>query len=61
MGAPQGSGDFEAYKDDLEAAERRVAGEIQPGARALVVSILVFVLLCRCCCRTPAVPAASTC
>jgi len=45
MGAPQGSGDFEAYKDDLEAAERRVAGEIQPGARALVVSILVFVLL----------------
>jgi len=37
--------DFEAYKADLEAAERRVAGEIDPGARALVVAILVFVLL----------------
>ncbi len=36
--------DFEAYKADLEAAERRVAGEIDPGARALVVAILVFVL-----------------
>lgn len=40
-----GPGDFEAYKSDLEAAERRVAGEIEPGARALVVAILVFVLL----------------
>lgn len=38
-------GDFEAYRADLEAAERRVAGEIEPGARALVVAILVFVLL----------------
>ena len=37
--------DFEAYRDELEAAERRVAGEIDPGARALVVAILVFVLL----------------
>ncbi len=37
--------DFEAYKSDLEAAERRVAGEIDPGRRALVVAILVFVLL----------------
>lgn len=37
--------DFEAYRADLEAAERRVAGEIDPGARALVVAILVFVLL----------------
>jgi hypothetical protein len=37
--------DFDAYKADLEAAERRVAGEIQPGARAFVVAILVFVLL----------------
>lgn len=45
MSVPKGSGDFEAYKADLEAAERRVAGEIEPGARALVVSILVFVLL----------------
>lgn len=38
-------GDFEAYRADLEAAERRVAGEIEPGARAVVVAILVFVLL----------------
>jgi hypothetical protein len=37
--------EFEAYKADLEAAERRVAGEIDPGARALVVAILVFVLI----------------
>jgi hypothetical protein len=41
----QSSDDFESYRADLEAAERRVAGEIQPGRRALVVSILVFVLL----------------
>ena len=37
--------EFEAYRADLEAAERRVAGEIEPGARALVVAILVFVLI----------------
>lgn len=36
---------FDAYRADLDAAERRVAREINPGARALVVSILVFVLL----------------
>ena len=36
---------FEAFRNELEAAERRVAGEIDPGARALVVAILVFVLL----------------
>lgn len=39
------NGEFEAFKEDIDAAERRVAGEIQPGARALVVAILVFVLL----------------
>lgn len=39
------AGDFEAYRSDLEAAERRVAGEIEPGARGLVVAILVFVLV----------------
>ncbi len=39
------SGEFEAFRTDIEAAERRVAREIDPGARALVVSILVFVLL----------------
>jgi hypothetical protein len=42
---PMTSDEFEAYKADIEAAERRVAGEIDPGARALVVAILVFVLL----------------
>ncbi len=39
------SDDFESYRADLEAAERRVAGEIEPGARALVVAILVFLLV----------------
>jgi len=42
IGAPD---EFEAYRADLEAAERRVAGEIEPGARAVVVAILVFVLI----------------
>ena len=37
--------EFEAYRADLEAAERRVAGEIDPGARAVVVAILVLVLV----------------
>jgi hypothetical protein len=37
--------DFEEFKDDIEAAERRVAGEIDPGARALVIAVCVFVLL----------------
>jgi len=36
---------FDEYKDDLEVAERRVAGEIDPGARALVIAIGVFALL----------------
>lgn len=38
-------GSFDAYRADIEAAERRVAGEIEPGGRALVVLIGVFVLL----------------
>jgi hypothetical protein len=36
---------FDAYKADIETAERRVAREIDPGARALVVAIGVCVLL----------------
>lgn len=36
---------FEEFKGDIEAAERRVAREIDPGARALVIAIGVFVLL----------------
>src|SRR6201996_2037605 len=38
-------GEFDAFRDDIEAAERRIAREIEPGARAFVVAILVFVLL----------------
>jgi hypothetical protein len=37
--------DFDQFKGDIEDAERRVAGEIDPGSRALVVAILVFVIL----------------
>lgn len=44
-GGEQNSGEFDAYRADIDAAERRVAREIDPGARALVISILVFVLL----------------
>jgi hypothetical protein len=38
-------GEFDAFRSDIDEAERRIAREIEPGARALVVSILVFVLL----------------
>jgi hypothetical protein len=41
----QNRGEFDAFRDDIEAAERRIAREIEPGARALVVAILVFVLI----------------
>lgn len=37
--------EFEQFRDDIEAVERRIAGEIDPGARALVVAVAVFVLL----------------
>ncbi|MEU4323112.1 hypothetical protein ACFV24_27705 [Nocardia fluminea] len=37
--------DFEQFRDELDAVERRIAGEIDPGARALVVAGAVFVLL----------------
>lgn len=39
------NGDFDAFRTDIEAAERRVAREIEPGPRAVVVAVLVFVLL----------------
>ena len=42
--APDNNG-FEDFKGDIEAVERRVAREIDPGARALVIAIGVFVLL----------------
>jgi hypothetical protein len=41
----QNRGEFDAFRADIDAAEQRIAREIEPGARALVVSILVFVLL----------------
>jgi hypothetical protein len=40
-----GDDDFDKFKGDIEAAERRVAREIDPGPRALVIAIAVFVLL----------------
>ncbi|WP_421840756.1 hypothetical protein [Mycobacterium sp.] len=40
-----GVADFDDIRAEIEAAERRIAREIEPGARALVVAILVFVLL----------------
>lgn len=45
MSVPGSADDFESYRADLEAAERRVAGEIEPGARGLVVAVLVFVVM----------------
>jgi hypothetical protein len=36
---------FDEFKADIEDAERRIAREIDPGARALVVAGLVFVIL----------------
>jgi hypothetical protein len=41
----KGSQGFDDFKEDIDAVERRVAAEIDPGARALVVAILVFVVL----------------
>lgn len=37
--------DFEQFRDDLDAVERRIAGEIDPGMRAMVVAGSVFALL----------------
>src|SRR5271156_4973493 len=37
--------DIDALRVEIEAAERRVAREIDPGPRGFVVAILVFVLL----------------
>ena len=36
---------MDALRDEIEAAEKRVAREIDPGPRGFVVSILVFILL----------------
>lgn len=48
MTRPKGRGNepgFDDFKGDLDAVEKRMAREIDPGARALVVSILVFIIL----------------
>jgi hypothetical protein len=44
-GSDRKDGEFDDFRNDIEEAERRIAREIEPGARALVVAILVFVLL----------------
>jgi len=38
-------GEFDDFRAEIEAAEQRIAREIEPGTRALVVAILVFILL----------------
>jgi hypothetical protein len=45
MNAGRNGEDFDAFRSEIEAAERRVASEIDPGPRGFVVAILVFVLL----------------
>lgn len=45
MKSAENSQDFEQFRDDLEAVERKIAGEIDPGVRAMVVAGAVFVLL----------------
>jgi hypothetical protein len=45
VSAERNGADFDAFRSEIEAAERRVAREIEPGARGFVVAILVFVLL----------------
>lgn len=42
---PDDTAAFDAYRNDLERVERRIAGEIEPGGRGVVVAVLVFVLL----------------
>jgi hypothetical protein len=38
-------GEFDEFRGDIEAAERRIAREIDPGPRAMVIAIFVFALL----------------
>lgn len=40
-----GDNNFDQFRDEIDAAERKIAGEFDPGPRALIVAILVFVLL----------------
>ncbi|WP_443678142.1 Rv2732c family membrane protein [Nocardia australiensis] len=45
MNSVESSNNFEQFRDDLDMVERRMAGEIDPGVRAMVVAGTVFVLL----------------
>ncbi len=45
MNREQDAEDFDDLRTEIEAAERRIAREIDPGTRGFVVAILVFVLL----------------
>lgn len=45
MKSAEDSQDFEQFRADLEAVERKIAGEIDPGVRAMVVAGAVFLLL----------------
>ena len=42
---PRNGRGFDDFKGDIEAAESRVAREIDPGTRALAIAIFVFILL----------------
>ena len=48
--------DFDDFKGDIEDAERRVAGEIDPGARARSSRYWCSSSWCRSCCRRPVPP-----
>ncbi|MFI1917050.1 hypothetical protein [Nocardia sp. NPDC020380] len=45
MKAAEPTPDFEQFRAELEAVERKIAGEIDPGIRAMVVAGAVFLLL----------------
>ncbi|PXW33613.1 UNVERIFIED_CONTAM: hypothetical protein DES50_102232 [Williamsia faeni] len=45
MSTKRSDDEFEQFEGDLRKAERKVAGEIDPGARALVVAAAVLVVM----------------
>ncbi|WP_245562640.1 Rv2732c family membrane protein [Nocardia araoensis] len=45
VSSAESTADFEQFRDDLDAVERKIAGEIDPGVRAMVVAGAVFLLL----------------
>ncbi|MUL80084.1 hypothetical protein FZI94_29095 [Mycobacterium sp. CBMA226] len=44
-GSNGSNGEFDQFKGDIDAAEQRIAREIDPGGRAMVVAICVFLIL----------------